>query len=111
VSSKSPSLHIELPNFIIEGVEQLNVKSGIKKMPDKTYSLNKSELDSLNSLEKKEQFPLPIEELPKSVLTDTYLPGYFKAHIGRFSDALLEAGYGMNYEGFDCVWYCRNELF
>jgi outer membrane receptor protein involved in Fe transport len=92
---------LELPNFIIEGVEQLNVKSGIKKMPDKTYSLNKSELDSLNSLEKKEQFPLPIEELPKSVLTDTYLPGYFKAHIGRFSDALLEAGYGMNYEGFE----------
>ncbi len=92
---------LELPNFIMEGVEQLNVKSGIKQMPDKTYSLTKEELDSLNSLEKKEQFPLPPEKLPNTVLEGSYLPGYLKAHFGRFSDALIEGGYGMNYEGFE----------
>lgn len=92
---------LELPNFIIEGVEQINVKSGIKQMPDKTYPLSKKELDSLNSLEKKEQYHLPLEKLPTSVINNNYSPGFVKMHIGRFSDALIEAGYGLNQKGYE----------
>ena len=42
---------LELPNFIINGIERLNVRSGIKQFPDKPTPLTKRELDSINSIE------------------------------------------------------------
>lgn len=92
---------MELPNFIINGVEQLNVRTGIKQVPGKPNTLTNAELDSLNSLEK--QFPALIaaDPLPSKRITEEYQKGFVKGGIGLFATPELEAGYGINLEGYE----------
>lgn len=92
---------LELPNFIIEGREQLNVQSGIKQFTDKTSYLNKKQLDSLNSLEKQQSLLLPQKQLPNSLMSFDYRKGFVTAQFGRYVTPSLEAGYNMNMQGFN----------
>ncbi|HPO63995.1 MAG TPA: hypothetical protein PK762_13025, partial [Candidatus Kapabacteria bacterium] len=87
------STPLELPNFIIEGKEQLNVRAGMKQLPDKPISLTKEELDSINSLEKKPSFLLPLKTIPNKIFEKTFYSGFLKGEIGRYFTPLLEAGY------------------
>jgi len=92
-SQESNTKPLELPNFIIEGKEQLNVRSGIKQFPEKPSLLSKNELDSINSLEKRQSLLLPPEPLPDRIMHTIYKKGYFTADFGRFSTASAEGGY------------------
>jgi len=92
----------DLPNFIIQGNLQLNVNSGIKQNPEKPKPLSKSELDSLNSLEKQSSQPLPVEPLITSTLENRNIKdGFIQAQFGRFATGQLNAGYGLDFGGYD----------
>jgi len=85
---------IELPAFVIEGVERLSIRSGIKQGAKKTDKLNQQELDSLNSLDKQSPPMVPIEALPDKIEMKNYYPGFIKGEFGRYTTAMFEAGYG-----------------
>jgi len=87
---------LELPNFIIEGKEQVDVRSGIKQFPEKPMAMSQDNLDSLNSLEKQQSLLLPPQPLPNKILNSEYQKGYAIAGIGRYAFANLEAGYEYN---------------
>ncbi|MFW5662898.1 MAG: hypothetical protein ACOCZW_04155, partial [Bacteroidota bacterium] len=92
---------LELPNFVIEGVERLNVKSGIKQMPDNPRPLSDKELDSLNSLDKQQVALLPPKKLPETTIKTGYSQGFFSAELGRYTTPVLSGGYGLNMEGYE----------
>ncbi len=91
--SENTSKPLELPNFIIEGKVQLNIKSGTKEFPQKPLPLNSSELDSINSLEKQQPLLLSAEPLPSNIMNTSYNKGYVEAEIGRFGFGLVDIGY------------------
>ncbi len=92
---------LELPNFIIEGVEQLNVRSGIKQMPSRTYLLNSFLLDSLNSLEKQSAVLIAPDPLPSHSLSRRFHSGFLKGSLGLFGTPDIEAGYRKNWQGYE----------
>lgn len=92
---------LELPNFIIEGREQLNVQSGIKQFPEKVSVLSKSQLDSLNSLEKQQSLLLPQKQLPGQILSYSRMDGFLKGQFGRYTTPAFEAGYNFNVKGYN----------
>jgi len=92
---------LELPNFIIEGVEQINVRSGIKQNPSKTRMLNSAELDSLNSLEKESAVLISPDPLPTNSLSKSFKKGFAIASLGLFATPNLELGYGEKIAGYE----------
>ena len=99
----SSSKPLELPNFIIEGKEQVDVRSGIKQFPEKPMAMSQENLDSLNSLEKQQSLLLPPQPLPNKILNSEYEKGYAIAGIGRYAFANVEAGYEYEYKEYNFV--------
>ena len=93
---ENKSKPLELPNFIIEGKEQLNIRSGIKQSPEIPDPMTAKELDSLNSLRKEQSLLLPPEQLPTSIISRNYMKGYLGADLGRFSVINAYGGYESN---------------
>jgi len=91
---------LELPNFIIEGKEQVDVRAGVKQFPEKPLAMTEENLDSLNSLEKQQSLLLPAQPLPNKILNSDYKKGYAKAGVGRYGFANVEAGYGYEYRDY-----------
>ncbi len=87
---------IELPAFIIEGVERLSVRTGIKQNPVLTSPMNKSELDSLNNLEKHPPQMLPLNALPENLPKRQYYNGYISAEFGKYTTGNIDAAYNFN---------------
>lgn len=92
---------LELPTFIIEGVEQTNVMSGIKQMPEKPARLSLGMLDSINSLEKQPAPLIAPDTLPERSVIRTYRKGFFSGEFGRYMTPSLQAGMGMNWQGYE----------
>lgn len=87
---------IELPAFIIEGVEKLSVRTGIKQNPALTTPISKSELDSLNNLEKHPPQMLPLNALPENLPQRQYYNGYISAEFGKYTTGNIDAAYNFN---------------
>jgi hypothetical protein len=98
---KESAKPLELPAFIIEGVEQHNLKSSIKQMPARPSVLNSSELDSLNTFEKQQPTLLAADKLPTHYVTKPYKKGFLQASYGLFNTPELAAGYGFYLDRFD----------
>ena len=92
---------LELPAFIIEGVEQHNLRSSIKQMPTRPTVLSQAELDSLNTFEKLQPTLLPAEELPSHYLTRQYSNGFVRGSFGLFNTPDIAAGYSFFLDNFD----------
>lgn len=84
---------IELPNFIIEGKEQLNVRTGVKQFPTRTAPLTSIELDSINTIQKQQAILLPPKSMPAMIFNNAYQKGYLFANIGNYMSANVQAGY------------------
>lgn len=93
VASPTPTQPLELPNFIIEGKEQLNVQAGIKQFPSRPATLTKSEIDSINPVQKLQALLLPPKSMPIDLLNKSYKKGYLKADLGNYTTANILAGY------------------
>jgi hypothetical protein len=87
---------LELPNFIIEGKEQLNIQSGYKQFPDSTKLLTSQELNQINPLEKQQSMLLPPKSFPTKIMDYTSYAGYLKGEFGRFTTPKFEGGWGFN---------------
>lgn len=92
---------LELPNYVIEGVERLNVKSGSKQFPSVDSRFSQAILDSINSLEKKQSLNLPLENLPEDIFETKYSKGYLKASYGVFNTIDAEGSFGFDVAGYD----------
>ncbi len=96
----APTQPLELPNFIIEGKEQLNVQAGIKQFPSRPATLTKSEIDSINPIQKLQALLLPPKSMPIDLLNKSYKKGYLKADLGNYTTANILAGYEFNSDEF-----------
>lgn len=92
---------LELPDIIVKGEEKLNVRSSVKRLPEKPKPLSQEELDSLNTLEKLQSPLLAAQPLPKIELEGLDKLGFVRGSFGAFSTADVFAGYGMMYEGYN----------
>jgi hypothetical protein len=92
---------LELPVFIIEGVEQHNIRSSIKQTPKRTSTLTATELDSLNTFEKQQPTLIPPSELPAHYVFKTYTEGYINASYGLFNTPAIDAHYRFWADKFD----------
>lgn len=95
-SPGTSSKPLELPNFIIEGKEQVDVRSGIKQFPEKPLAMSQENLDSLNSLEKQQSLLLQPQPLPNRILNSDYFKGYAIVGAGRYGFANVVGGYEYN---------------
>jgi hypothetical protein len=84
---------LELPNYVIEGKGQINVRSGVKQYPGSIEKLTQSELDSINSLQKEQTVLLPPKPLPENILTVNKRRGFLKGSFDSFLTPYLEGGY------------------
>lgn len=100
---------LELPNFIIEGVEQINVRSGIKQFPQKINQLTKEELDSINSYEKHSSLLLAPDPLPTRTISKQFPFLSAKASLGMFLTPELMIGARRKIEGYDLYGYFNYE--
>ena len=92
---------LELPAFIIEGVEQYNIRTSIKQSPTKTSILTSTELDSLNTFEKQQPTLIPPSDLPAHYMSKTYTAGYINALYGIFNTPEVDAHYRFWADRFD----------
>lgn len=100
---------IELPAFIIEGVEQINVRSGIKQFPTKIYPLTKEELDSINSYEKHSSLLLSPDPLPTKTISKTFPMLNVKGSLGMFFTPEVLVGARQKIAGYDLYGYFNYE--
>lgn len=100
---------LELPNFIIEGVEQVNVKSGIKQLPTRINKLTKEELDSINSYEKHSSLLLAPDTLPTKSISKTFPKINVRSSIGMFFTPEITLGARQKVEGYDLYGYLNFE--
>ncbi|MCL2040000.1 MAG: hypothetical protein FWG85_06190 [Bacteroidetes bacterium] len=101
ISAQEYTKPLELPAFIIEGVEQHNIRSSIKQAPNKTSILTTSELDSLNTFEKQQPTLIPPSELPAHYIDKKYMAGYINASYGLFNTPEIDAHYRFWADRFD----------
>ncbi|MES2764841.1 MAG: TonB-dependent receptor [Bacteroidota bacterium] len=100
-TTKAKQQPLELPEFVITGQEQLNVPGGIKQEPLKTRALKKSELDSLNSLEKQTTLvPSPVV-MPSTAFQANPFKGFVRGEFGQFITPDILGGYSADFEGYN----------
>ena len=97
---ESNSEPLPMPEMIIVGKANIDIRSGIKQFPDKPQSMSGRDLDSLNSLEKLQSLLLPPEPLPDGLEEKPVKAGYLKGSFGRFSTPEFEGGYGFDLNGY-----------
>jgi len=86
----------DLPNAIIYGNATLNVGSSIKRFPNPKATLNKAELDSINSLEKQQSLLLPMSDMPRQIIRNDFKDGFLRAGLGMFLTPVVDAGVGFD---------------
>lgn len=90
----------DLPEAIIYGNDQLNIKSGFKRNPSNIPKLSAKELDSLNSLEKVRPSILPVSNLPYIKNEKITEKGYLLGSFGNFITSNIEGGYSTSINDF-----------
>lgn len=100
-SLKNSEVIKQLDEIFIERDDVLNIKGGEKRKPKTIPSLSKSDLDSLNSLEKQQSLLLPTSGLPLQQINRANERAYINANYGRFNTFDGELGYDFSVEDFE----------
>jgi hypothetical protein len=100
-AAKQSEQPLELPEFVITGVEAIDVPGGRKQAPQRPPRLTAEELDRLNPLEKQPPRAIPAVRLPEINLAPQTLQGFVRGEFGMFITPALDAGYHMQAGGFD----------
>ena len=100
-TARSKQDPLELPQIIITGQEVLNVPGGTKQDPYKTRTLQKAELDSLNSLEKQTTLITSPVLMPSTALSVNPFNGFIRGEFGQFITPDVSAGYRTEAAGFN----------
>jgi len=100
-TDKNKEQPLELPEFVITGVEAIDVPGGTKQRPAPTPRLSAEELNRLNPLEKQTLKMLPPPRLPELALAKQAFQGFVRGEFGMFLTPSLEAGYHAVWNDFD----------
>ncbi len=93
VLPQTASQPLELPNFIIEGKEQIDIQVGGKQMPEYATMMRRSQMDSLNILEKPRNYIVFPINLPSSIIAREFPDGFIIGNFGSFFTTEVKAGY------------------
>lgn len=91
---------LELPNFIIEGKEQIDIQVATKQFPSYQTFMSSSIIDTLNYLEKPRSYVVFPYSIPDRIIQKTYPDGHLGARIGSFFTFEAEAGYRTTYKDY-----------
>ena len=92
---------LELPEFVITGVEALDVPGGAKQSPKLPAKLTTSDLYRFNPLDKISFALLPQTPLPRLSLPAQERSGFLKGEFGMFTTPSIDAGYHAVLGNFD----------
>jgi hypothetical protein len=92
---------LELPEFVITGVESLDVPGGSKQTPKLPPKLNTNELQRFNPLDKLSFSLLPQAAMPRLNLPMQERNGFLKGEFGMFITPSIDAGYRAVLGNFD----------
>jgi len=93
---------IDMPETIIRvsGANN-NIRIVEKKYPKINQPLTKTDLDSINSIEKKQSLLLPNSELPLKIVSPSLSNFFVKSSVGMYTAVDAEAAYGFDLGKFD----------
>lgn len=92
---------LELPEFVITGVESLDVPGGSKQAPKLPQKLTTSDLQRFNPLDKLSFSVLPQASMPRLNLPSQERSGFVKGEFGMFTTPSIDAGYRVVLGNFD----------
>lgn len=98
---KSKEQPLELPEFIITGVESIDVPGGTKQAPSRSVRLTQDELDRFNPLEKQSPRFQSAAAPQARMLERQQYQGFVRGEFGIFLTPALEAGYHATAGDFD----------
>jgi len=98
---QTASQPLELPNFIIEGKEQIDVQIGTKQTPFFPTYLSRGTIDSLIVVEKPRNYIIFPVKFPETVIARKFPSGYLSGSLGSFLTGNLNFGYSINYHDYD----------
>lgn len=99
--SQSVSQPLELPNFIIEGKEQIDVQVGSKQVPLLQTYLARNTIDSLVIVGKPRNYIVFPVKIPNSIIAKTFPSGYVDGNIGSFLTTNITAGYKTYFKDYE----------
>ncbi len=99
--AQNASQPLELPNFIIEGKEQIDVQVGTKQMPVFPTYISRGLLDSLIIVEKPRNYIVFPVTFPTSKFSKKYPNGYTNLSLGSFFTGNLNFGYNTKFADYD----------
>jgi hypothetical protein len=92
---------LELPEFVITGVESMEVPGGAKQAPKPPAKLKTSDLQRFNPLDKLSFALLPQAPLPTLQLPAQERSGFLRGEFGMFITPSIDAGYRAVLGNFD----------
>lgn len=99
--SQTASQPLELPNFIIEGKEQIDIQIGTKQIPSYSTFLERSAIDSLVIIGKPRNYIIFPTKFPNSIVSKTFPDGFVIGKVGSFLSVAVDGGYRTNFKGYD----------
>lgn len=99
--SQESSKPLELPNFIIEGKEEIDVQVAGKQFPNYQTFMPISIIDTLNYLEKPRSYVVFPFTIPDKIIQRNYPDGYAGIKVGSFVTFESIAGYRTIYKDFN----------
>ncbi len=92
---------LELPEFVITGVESLDVPGGAKQSPKPASKLTQQDIRRFNPLDKQSFSLLPMQSIGRMLLPQQEKDGFVRGEFGMFITPSLEAGYRAVLGNFD----------
>ncbi|MCX7908696.1 MAG: TonB-dependent receptor [Ignavibacteria bacterium] len=99
--SQTASQPLELPNFIIEGKEQIDVQVGTKQMPSFPTTLSRATMDSLIIVGKPRNYIVFPITFPNTIISKKFPDGFISGNIGSFLSANISAGYKTSFKEYE----------
>ncbi len=99
--SQTASQPLELPNFIIEGKEQIDVQVGIKQAPLLQTYLARNSIDSLIIVGKPRNYVVFPVRMPNTIISKAFPSGYVDGNIGSFFTTNISAGYKSYFKDYE----------
>jgi hypothetical protein len=92
---------LELPEFVITGVESLDVPGGAKQVPKPVPKLTLQQISHFNPLDKQSFTLLPAAPISRTLLAQQEKNGFVQGEFGMFITPSVEAGYRAVLGNFD----------
>lgn len=92
---------LELPEFVITGVESLDVPGGAKQVPKPIPKLSLQQISRFNPLDKQPFTLLPAAPISRTLLAQQEKNGFVQGEFGMFITPSVEAGYRAVFGNFD----------